>query len=95
MSNDSQILEIKSLQPTILYRIQIAAESHAGQSAFSIPVQATTLNGDAPSFNLLNATCMNKNSYLVKWFIEDNGGTPISRVEIYYAKVNFCAKKIL
>jgi hypothetical protein len=72
-----------------LYRIQVAVESHAGQSTFSIPVQANTSYGDVPQFSLSNVSCINKKSYLVKWFIQNDGRTPISRAEISYAKVNF------
>ncbi|CAF0901870.1 unnamed protein product [Rotaria sordida] len=88
VSNQSQTIEIKSLQAASLYRIQVAAENHAGQSVFSIPIQAKTFSGEVPQFSLSNASCLNHQSCLIKWFIEYDGGSTISRAEIFYAIID-------
>ncbi|CAF1442130.1 unnamed protein product [Adineta ricciae] len=88
LSNETQTIELKSLQVAHLYRIQIAVESHAGQSTFSVPVQAKTLHGDVPQFHLTNISCLNNQSYLIQWIIDNDGGSAISQIEISYAKVN-------
>ena len=62
-------------------------ESPAGRSGFSTPVQAKTFDGDVPQFNLTNISCLNNRSYLIEWFVEYDGGSAVSDVEISYAKV--------
>jgi hypothetical protein len=47
-----------------------------------------TTAGKVPQFNLGNISCL-ISSCLIKWFVEDNGESPISKGEIYYAKVKF------
>jgi len=63
-------------------------ESEAGQSVFSIPVQAKTFDGEVPQFHLSNDSCLNDTSCLIKWFIEYDGGSNISHAKIFYAKVS-------
>ncbi|UJR34965.1 hypothetical protein I4U23_027743 [Adineta vaga] len=87
LSNETQMIEIKSLQIASSYRIQIAVESPIGQSAFSTPVQAKTLDGNVPQFHLTNISCLNNKSSLIQWSIENDGGSTISQIEISYAKV--------
>ncbi|CAF1018260.1 unnamed protein product [Adineta steineri] len=86
LSNNSQLIQIESLQVSSLYRIEIAVESIAGQSVYSIPVQAKTFDGNIPQFNLTMISCFNNNFYLIKWFIEYDGGSNISKIELFYAK---------
>ncbi|CAF3998277.1 unnamed protein product, partial [Rotaria sp. Silwood2] len=88
VSNQSQTIEIKSLQAASVYRIQVAAENHAGQSVFSIPIQAKTFSGEVPQFNLSNTSCLDYRSCLIKWFIQYDGGSAISRAEIFYATIH-------
>jgi len=64
-------------------------ESQAGRSVFSPPVQARTLDGQVPQFSLSNDSCLNSTSCLIKWFVEYDGGSPISQIQIIYAKVKF------
>jgi hypothetical protein len=64
-------------------------ESKAGRSVFSRPVQAKTLGGQVPQFSLSNNSCVNNISCLIKWSIEYDGGSPISQIQIIYAKVKF------
>ncbi|CAF0882348.1 unnamed protein product [Rotaria sp. Silwood1] len=88
VSNQSQTIEIKSLQAASLYRIQVAAENHAGQSVFSTPIQAKTFSGEVPQFSLSNTSCLDYRSCLIKWFIVYDGGSKISQVEISYATIH-------
>ncbi|CAM4776000.1 unnamed protein product [Rotaria magnacalcarata] len=92
-SNQSQSIEIKSLQAASMYRIQVAAENYAGLSVFSTPIQATTFSGEVPQFNLSKTSCLNHRSCLIKWTIEYDGGSEISRTEIAYAIIHG-AKKV-
>ncbi|CAF4879276.1 unnamed protein product [Rotaria sp. Silwood1] len=88
-SNEPQSLLIESLQPSTLYRIQIMAKSRAGQGSLSIPYQLKTFDRQVPQFKILSSdiSCLDDQSCLIKWIIESDGGSPISRTEISYAKV--------
>ncbi|CAF1391848.1 unnamed protein product [Adineta steineri] len=89
VSNEPQNLRIETLQPSSLYRIQIVAKSRAGEGALSIPYQLKTLDRQVPQFKILSSdiSCLDDQSCLIKWIIESDGGSPISRAEISYAKV--------
>jgi hypothetical protein len=84
------------LRALTLYRIELAVESPAGQSAFSSPVQVKTLAGEFVRFNLTSSerVCQNDKSCLIKWIIQSDGGSNISRGEISYAKVNIPNSKL-
>ncbi len=71
--------------------MQIIAKSRAGEGSLSIPYQLKTLDRQVPQFKILSSdrSCLNDQSCLIKWIIESDGGSPISRAEISYAKVNF------
>ncbi|CAF2645819.1 unnamed protein product [Rotaria sp. Silwood2] len=88
-SNEPQSLLIESLQPSTLYRMQIMAKSRAGEGSPSIPYQLKTLDRQVPQFKILSSdiSCLDDQSCLIKWIIESDGGSPISRTEISYAKV--------
>ncbi len=90
VSNEPQTLRIESLLPSTLYRVQIVAKSRAGEGSLSIPYQLKTLDRQVPQFKILSSdrSCLNDQSCLIKWIIESDGGSPISRAEISYAKVN-------
>ena len=88
LSNDSQLISIKNLQAATSYRIQIAVRSQAGQSIFSSPVKPQTLEGAAPNFTLLNNSCTDSTSCLIKWHLKNDEGSSISKAEISYTKVN-------
>lgn len=89
--NNSQTLRLASLQPSTSYRIQVAAESSAGRSPFSIPIQVKTEPGELPQFNLSShsASCESDTSCSIRWSVESGGDSPISRIEISFAKVSF------
>jgi len=89
--NEPQTLQIESLQPSTLYRMQIVAKSRAGEGLPSVPYQLRTLDRQVPIFKILSADnfCMSDMSCLIKWVIEADGSSPISRAEISYTKVNF------
>ncbi|CAM2704547.1 unnamed protein product [Rotaria socialis] len=86
--NEPQSLLIESLQPSILYRMQIMAKSRAGEGVLSIPYQLKTLDRQVPQFKILSSdlSCLDDQSCLIKWVIESDGGSPISRAEISYTK---------
>ena len=91
LSNGSQSIVLSSLQAGTVYRIQIAAESHAGQSAFSIPVQARTDVGQVPRFHFLpssNISCDAERSCLIQWTVDADGGSPISETLISFVKMH-------
>lgn len=89
VSNEPQYLKLEALQPATAYRIQIVGKSRAGEGAPSIPYQLKTLERQVPQFKILSSdmSCMADQSCLIKWVIESDGGMPISRSEISYAKV--------
>ena len=69
--------------------MQIVAKSRAGEGPLSIPYQLKTLDRQVPQFKILSSdvSCLNDQSCLIKWIIETDGGSPISRAEISYGKV--------
>ena len=87
-SNDSQLISIENLRAATPYRIQIASRSLAGQSGFSSPVKAQTLLGLVPQFSLANNSCINRTTCLIKWIVDNDGGSSISNVQLFYAQVN-------
>ena len=89
VSNDPQTLLIESLQPSAIYRIQIVAKSRAGEGPLSIPYQLRTLDRQVPQFKIFSSDpfCLNDHSCLIKWVIEADGGSPVSRTEVTYARV--------
>ena len=90
VSNEPQILTIESLQPSSLYKIQIVGKSRAGEGVISIPYQLKTLDRQVPQFRILSSdiSCISDQTCLIKWIIDSDGNSPISRAEISYAKVN-------
>ncbi len=58
------------------------------------PATFRTLDRQIPDFKIVktdenkNETCSNDRSCLIKWSIESDGGAPIIRAEVLYAKVN-------
>ena len=70
------------------------ARSRAGMGQPTEPISFQTLDRQIPEFKLVktdenrNETCFNDRSCLIKWSIESDGGAPIIRSEILYAKVN-------
>jgi hypothetical protein len=69
--------------------MQIVAKSRAGEGSLSIGYQLKTLDRQVPKFKILSSDpfCFDAHSCLIKWIIESDGGSPISRTEISYAKV--------
>ena len=65
------------------------AKSRAGEGSLSMPYKLKTLDRQAPQFKILSSDlwCLDDQSCLIKWIIESDGGSPISRAEISYAKV--------
>lgn len=57
------------------------------------PVSFKTLDRQVPDFKIVqneenkNETCSYDRSCLIKWIIESDGGAPIIRAEILFAKV--------
>jgi hypothetical protein len=57
------------------------------------PTLFRTLDKQIPEFKIVkldenkNETCSNDRTCLIKWTIESDGGAPIIRAEILYAKV--------
>ena len=90
-ADETQSIRIESLQASSLYRIQISAKSRAGEGSPSIPYQLRTLDRQAPQFKILSSdpSCLSDHSCLIKWIVEADGGSPISRAEISYGKVTF------
>jgi hypothetical protein len=66
------------------------AKSRAGEGLPSIPYQLKTLDRQVPLFKISSTdpACQDDDSCLIKWIIEADGGSPISRAEISYARVN-------
>lgn len=89
VSNEPQTLRIESLQPSTLYRMQIVGKSRAGEGSLSIPYQLKTLDRQVPQFKILSSdiSCLSDQTCLIKWIVETDGGSPITRAEISYVKV--------
>jgi len=57
------------------------------------PTSFRTLDKQVPDFKISkidenkNETCSNDRTCLIKWTIESDGGAPIVRAEVLYAKV--------
>lgn len=88
VSNESQLISIENLRAATDYRIQVAARSLAGQGALSPPVKAQTLVGSIPEFSLRNNSCINGTACLIQWVVENNGGSPIIDIQIFFTQVN-------
>lgn len=88
--NEPQTLRIESLLPSTSYRMQIVAKSRAGEGIPSVPYQLKTLDRQVPMFKILSSdmSCMSDSTCLIKWIIDSDGGSPISRAELSFAKVN-------
>jgi hypothetical protein len=90
----SQAFKIEKLKPSTSYRFTILAKSRAGLGQQTGPIQFRTLDRQIPEFRLIpteenkNDTCFNDRSCLIRWTIESDGGAPIIRTELLYAKVN-------
>ncbi|CAF1179608.1 unnamed protein product [Didymodactylos carnosus] len=87
----TQILRIDNLQPSTAYSINILAETRAGIGQSKAPIRLKTLDRQIPQFKLLSTTpeeqmCIDDHKCLIKWSIESDGGAPISKAEIFYAK---------
>ena len=69
--------------------MQIMAKSRAGEGSLSIPYQLKTLDRQVPQFKILSSdmSCLDDRSCLIKWIVESDGGSPISRAEISYTEV--------
>jgi hypothetical protein len=71
------------------------AKSRAGTGQQTDPIPFRTLDRQIPDFKIVktdenrNETCFNDRTCLIKWSIESDGGAPIIRSEILYAKVNY------
>lgn len=88
--SSEQMIKLENLQPSTNYRLMIIAESRAGIGQSTGPIQFRTLDRQIPSFKIddnKNHTCLNAESCLITWNIESDGGAPIFRTEIFYAKV--------
>jgi hypothetical protein len=92
------MIKIENLRASTNYRLIIVAESRAGIGQQTGPILFRTLDKQIPNFIIednQNRTCLNDDSCLITWNIESDGGAPIFRAEIFYAKVrnlfeNFC-----
>ncbi|UJR25993.1 hypothetical protein I4U23_007340 [Adineta vaga] len=88
----SQVLKIEKIKPSTTYRFTIYAKSRAGTGQQSSPTTFRTLDRQIPDFKITktdenkNDTCLNDRSCLIKWNIESDGGAPIIRAEVLYAK---------
>ena len=88
-----QTLKIEKIKPSTSYRLIIVAKSRAGTGQQTDPISFRTLDRQIPDFKIAktdemkNETCSNDRSCLIKWTIESDGGAPIIRSEILYAKV--------
>ncbi|CAF3679675.1 unnamed protein product [Adineta steineri] len=89
---NSQVLKIEKLKPSTSYRFTIFAKSRAGTGQQTGPSTFRTLDRQIPDFKIVkidenkNETCFNDRSCLIKWSIESDGGAPIIRTEVLYAK---------
>ncbi|CAF0836880.1 unnamed protein product [Rotaria sordida] len=88
----SQVLKIEKIKPSTGYRFTIAAKSRAGIGQLTGSIPFRTLDRQIPDFRIVkidenkNETCLNDRTCLIKWIIESDGGAPIIRTEILYAK---------
>jgi hypothetical protein len=87
--NGDRSLRIESLQPSSLYRMQITAKSRAGEGSLSIPYQLKTLDRQVPQFRMLSSdmSCLADRTCPIKWIVDTDGSSPISRAEIAFGKV--------
>jgi hypothetical protein len=88
--SSEQIIKIENLRPSTNYRFLIVAESRAGIGQQTGPIQFRTLERQIPDFSIdenKNGTCVNDETCLITWNIESDGGAPIVRAEIFYARV--------
>lgn len=91
-SSSSQVLKIEKIKPSTSYRFTIVAKSRAGIGQQTGPIQFRTLDRQIPEFKVVpneenkNDTCFNDRSCVIRWTIESDGGAPIIRSEILYAK---------
>jgi hypothetical protein len=89
----TQVLKIDKLKPSQGYRFTIVAKSRAGVGQTTGSIQFRTLDRQIPEFRIVpveenkNETCSNDRSCLIRWSIESDGGAPITRAEMLYAKV--------
>ena len=87
------MLKIEKIKPSTGYRLTIIARSRAGEGQQTGPIPFRTLDRQIPDFKIVktdenkNDTCLNDRSCLIKWSIESDGGAPIIRSDITYAKV--------
>ncbi|CAF1419129.1 unnamed protein product [Adineta ricciae] len=87
-----QILKIEKIKPSTTYRFTIYAKSRAGTGQQSSSTTFRTLDRQIPDFKITktdenkNETCFSDRSCLIKWTIESDGGAPIIRAEVLYAK---------
>lgn len=90
-----QVLKIEKIKPSTSYRFTIFARSRAGTGEQSTSTTFRTLDRQIPDFKIVqteenkNDTCTSDRSCLIKWTIESDGGAPIIRAEVLYAKVGF------
>ena len=98
---NTQVLKIEKLKPSTSYRFTIVAKSRAGDGQQTGPIQFRTLDRQIPEFKIVpteenkNDTCTNDRSCVIRWNIESDGGAPIVRAEILYAKVQILTCKFL
>lgn len=89
-----QVLKIEKIKPSTSYRLVLVAKSRAGMGQQTDPIVFRTLDRQIPDFRMAqmeenkNETCSNDRSCLIKWTIESDGGAPIIRSEVIYAKVS-------
>ncbi|CAF3571045.1 unnamed protein product [Adineta steineri] len=84
-----QIIKVENLRPSTDYQLTIVAESQAGVGEEIRSIEFRTLDRQKPNFTIddnQNRTCSNDESCLITWSIESDGGAPITRTEISYAK---------
>ena len=88
-TDEGQSIRVESLQPSTLYRMHIFAKSRAGEGALSVPYQLKTLDRQVPQFKILSAdpSCLDDRTCLIRWVLEADGGSTVSRAEISYAQV--------
>ncbi|CAF1311063.1 unnamed protein product [Rotaria magnacalcarata] len=88
----TQVLKIEKIKPSTSYRFTIVAKSRAGAGQQTGPVPFRTLDRQVPDFRIVkndenkNETCSNDRTCLIQWIIESDGGAPIVRSEVLYAK---------
>ncbi|CAF2310395.1 unnamed protein product [Rotaria sp. Silwood2] len=88
----TQVLKIDKIKPSTSYRFSIVAKSRAGLGQLTGPIPFRTLDRQIPDFKIVktdenkNETCSNDRTCLIKWIIESDGGAPIIRTEVLYAK---------